>query len=175
MEMSVGTIVTIVLLMGVLVLGLFLIKGIFSSAKGAVDLTDQQLQSEISKLFSEEKELVIYPTSGFIEIKQEETDAVGIGIKNLARGTGESSTFSYEIIARDSSDCGIEEEELESFIVVGRTESDIPIGTGDIYVARARIRIPTGAPLCIASFRVDVFKNGEAYARDSFDIEIKAA
>ena len=52
MEMSVGTIVTIVLLVTLLILGVVLIKNIFSSAKGVVDLTDQQLRSEISKLFS---------------------------------------------------------------------------------------------------------------------------
>ena len=51
MEMSVGTIVTIVLLMSVLILGIFLIKNIFSSAKNAIDLTDEQLNAEINELF----------------------------------------------------------------------------------------------------------------------------
>ena len=48
MEMSVGTIVTIVLLMSVLILGIFLVQNIFKSAKGAVDLTDKQLKNEIN-------------------------------------------------------------------------------------------------------------------------------
>ena len=59
MEMSVGTIVTIVLLVSVLVLGVVLITQILASAKGAVDLTDQQLKGELEKLFSEEKRLAI--------------------------------------------------------------------------------------------------------------------
>ena len=59
--MSVGTIVTIVLLVTVLVLGLVLVRTIFASAKGAVDLTDQQLRNELSKLFGEERRVSIFP------------------------------------------------------------------------------------------------------------------
>ena len=83
MEMSVGTIVTIVLLVTLLILGVVLIKNIFTSAKGVVDLTDQQLRNEINKLFSEDSKISIYPGTRLVEIKQEATDGVGFGIKNL--------------------------------------------------------------------------------------------
>ncbi|GAJ19112.1 unnamed protein product, partial [marine sediment metagenome] len=86
MEMSVGTIVTIVLLMSVLILGIFLIQKIFSSAKGAIDLTDAQLEEQINTLFGDDAEVVIYPKSGLVEAKQGELEAVGIGIKNLLEG-----------------------------------------------------------------------------------------
>ena len=48
MEMSVGNIVTIVLLMTVLVLGIILVQRIFTSGVGVVDLTDEQLSGTIS-------------------------------------------------------------------------------------------------------------------------------
>src|SRR3989344_7228243 len=101
MEMSIGTIVTIVLLVSVLVLGLALVRNIFSSAKGVVDLTDQQLRGEIEKLFSEEKRLVIYPGTRLIEVEQGETGGVGIGIKNLLRGTTDANEFSYVVQVSD--------------------------------------------------------------------------
>ena len=52
MEMSVGTIVTIVLLMSVLVLGLYFVQKIFASGSNAIDSVDSQVQSEINRLFS---------------------------------------------------------------------------------------------------------------------------
>ena len=59
MEMSVGTIVTIVLLMSVLVLGIILIKNIFYGGIKIVDMTNEQLENEINKLFGEDKKLVL--------------------------------------------------------------------------------------------------------------------
>jgi hypothetical protein len=174
MEMSVGTIVTIVLLMAVLVLGIFLVQRIFKSATGAVDLTDEQLRSEIYKLFGEDKELVIYPSSGRVEIKQEETDGVGIGIKNLLTGVSGTQTFSYEVVVSDASDCVETESEIEEWFTVGRAESDIPIAVGDSAVQKVLFRIPSGTSLCTARFRVNVEVGGEAYKTDVFDITVKA-
>ncbi len=60
MEMSVGTIVTIVLLMSALVLGLVLTRNIFTSTTDNVDTIDDQLKDEIQNLFgSGGKKLVV--------------------------------------------------------------------------------------------------------------------
>ncbi len=60
MEMSVGTIVTIVLLMSVLVLGLVLIRTIFTSTSESVDQIDDQVKDEIQNLFgSSGKKLIV--------------------------------------------------------------------------------------------------------------------
>lgn len=175
MEMSVGTIVTIVLLMSVLVLGVFLVQNIFKSAKGAIDLTDDQLKNEIGKLFGEDKELVIYPSSRKVEIKQEENDGVGIGIKNLLQGVSGTQTFSYEVIVSDASDCTESEEEIEEWFTVGKAEDNIPIAVGKSAVQKVLFRIPSGTSLCTARFRVSVYKeDGEIYDTTTFDIIVKA-
>lgn len=71
MEMSVGTIVTIVLLMSVLVLGIFLIQKVFQSGTGAVDAIDKEVENQINKLFSEEgKPIAIFPSSREITIEK---------------------------------------------------------------------------------------------------------
>lgn len=60
MEMSVGTIVTIVLLMSALVLGLVLTRTIFSSTSESVDQIDDQVKGEIQNLFgSTGKKLIV--------------------------------------------------------------------------------------------------------------------
>jgi len=175
MEMSVGTIVTIVLLMSVLVLGVFLVQNIFKSAKGAIDLTDDQLKNEISKLFGEDKELVIYPSSRKVEIKQEENDGVGIGIKNLLQGVSGTQTFSYEVVVSDSSDCAESKEEIEGWFTVGRAEDNIPIAVGKSAVQKVLFRIPSGTSLCTARFRVSVYtEDGKIYDTTTFDIIVKS-
>ncbi len=175
MEMSMGTIVTIILLVSVLILGIFLVQRIFSSATGAVDLTDQQLKSEINKLFSEDKKLVIYPGTRLVEIGQEEVGGVGIGIKNLLQGADAGSkTFSYEVVVTDASKCAGGETAVANWIQTGRGESNIPIPIGDLSTQKVLFQIPSGTSLCIPRFRVNVFADGAAYATDFFDVQVTA-
>lgn len=177
MEMSVGTIVTIVLLVTVLILGIVLIKNIFSSAKGVIDLTDQQLRSEINKLFSEENKISIYPSTRYIEVKQSNTDGVGVGIKNLLTGASGDKKFGYVVAASDAeleTKCGITPEVAESWIVTGKAEEDIPIPSGDFSTQKVLFEIPVGAPLCTIRFRINVNADGDAYATDFFDMKIKS-
>jgi len=177
MEMSVGTIVTIVLLVTVLILGVVLIKNIFTSAKSVVDLTDQQLRNEINKLFSEESKISIYPSTRLVEMKQETTDGVGIGIKNLLTGASGDNKFFYNVVVSDSniqSKCGINAGVAEGWIVTGKSEKDIPIPSGDFSAQRVLFEVPVGAPLCTIRFRVNVEANGANYATDFFDLKVKA-
>lgn len=172
MEMSVGTIVTIVLLMAVLVLGLTLTRGIFKSAKGAIDLTDEQLKNEIGKAFgSEDEKIIIYPESRYLEIKQEERDAVGIGIRNLVEGSSGTDIFSY-VIKVEEDTCG--SADPLDWIELGKAGDDIPIQVGDFLSRKVSFRIPTGSPLCTIRFRVEVTNDDDTYATDYFDIVVKA-
>jgi hypothetical protein len=60
MEMTVGTIVTIVLLMSALVLGLILTRSIFKSSTENVQIIDDQVKGEINNLFADgDKKLVV--------------------------------------------------------------------------------------------------------------------
>ncbi|PIN91468.1 hypothetical protein COU57_00485 [Candidatus Pacearchaeota archaeon CG10_big_fil_rev_8_21_14_0_10_32_14] len=175
MEMSMGTIVTIVLLVSVLVLGLVLVRSIFSSAKGVVDLTDQQLRGEVEKLFSEEKKLVIYPGTRYVDIKQGKTDGVGIGIKNLNRGTTEEDKFSYTVEVSDPDlrrKCSVTEKDVEGWIVTGRQEINIPLPVGEFSSQKVLFEIPVGAPLCTFRMRVNVKDGTSSYATDFFDVKI---
>ena len=174
MEMSMGTIVTIILLVSVLILGIFLVQKIFSSATNAVDLTDQQLKGEINKLFSEDKKLVIYPGTRFIEAKQGENSGVGVGIKNLLKGDSSSKTFSYEVVVSDGSDCPGGETSVIKWITRGRIESDLPIPVGDLSSQKVVVNVPEGTALCSARFRINVFADGTAYATDFFDVQVTA-
>ena len=174
MEMSVGTIVTIVLLVTVLILGVVLVKNIFSSATSVVDLTDQQLKDEINKLFSEEERMGIYPGTREVKIKQESDDGIGFLIRNLKQGSAGEATFSYVVSASDVTNCGISKQVAESWITVGKQEDDIAIPTGGDTVRKIRFLIPLGSPLCTARFNIVVRSAGTLYESDFFDVIVKA-
>ena len=163
MEMSVGTIVTIVLLMSVLVLGIFLVQKIFFSATGAVDIIDQEIKSEISQLFSadESRRIVIYPSSRKITIKQGEQ---GSGFAFSIRNIGEAAAFSYRIKAHET-DCSISVSEADSFLTLGR-EGDINIPSRSIMgnPKLVTFKIPETAPPCTIEYFLDVDdETGEPY------------
>ena len=156
--MSVGTIVTIVLLMTVLVLGIYFIQKIFISANGALDLTDQQLQEELQSLYSGDQDsLAIFPQSRFLEIPPGEIEAIGIGIKNVERGGG-SASFSYDVEAAgedNQKNCGRTNEELDSYIRQGSSEEGIILSPGVDVGRKVRFEIPKGAPLdCLTQERI---------------------
>jgi len=177
MEMSVGTIVTIVLLMSVLVLGLFFVQKIFKSSNNALDLTDRQLQNQLNELFgnNDNSRIVIYPNSKELEIRSGEIGAVGLGVRNLA--TSESDTeFSFEVEPKDvSNDCSLTEEDLFDWQYLNEAGTlDIPIGL--IEFTRIQFKIPSGTPLCTGMFRVKVYdSDGNLYDSEDFNIKAEAA
>ncbi len=107
MEMSVGTIVTIVLLMSVLVLGIFLIKNIFESGANAIEGVDAQIQAEINKIFNSEegKSLVIYPNSRKIGIKRSD-DSKGFAFSIKNEDGLNPQVYTYNVSAYSTDNCG---------------------------------------------------------------------
>ena len=173
MEMSVGTIVTIVLLVSVLILGIFLVQKIFGSAKKVIDMTDAQVTSEINELFAEENKLVIYPQTRSIKIKQEEVEGVGLGIKNLLQGGTGEEIFSYEVVVGDASDCKETDEQVLSWIRTGKTIQNIRIPIGDLSIQRVTFRIPTGSSLCIPRYNINVYVDEQIYASEFFEVVVQ--
>jgi len=179
MEMSMGTIVTIVLLMSVLVLGLILIRSIFSSGINVVDATNDQLKDQVNKLFSAEKRLVVYPGTNEIKMKRGETSAIAIAVKNRIEGVTASQKFNYELLVDDSDvrrNCGITDREIHAWIR-GRTGSGISLPPGDeTTVEKILFDIPESAPLCSVKMRVTVDLVGStatSYAQENFFLTIK--
>lgn len=174
MELSVGTIVVFVLAMSVLVLGFFLVQQIFDVATGAVDLTDQQLKDEINKLFTDESRISIYPGTKMVEVRQGESDGVGIGIQNLQ---SERDEFGYDLSAIPGSDCPASfiEADALNLITLGRAESGVPLTTGDAFYTKVIFNPEIGDPLCTIRYRVYVTSSGGQEFNDFFDIKINAA
>lgn len=176
-ELSISTIVIVVLAMSMLILGLVLIKTIFSGSVSVAEMTNDQLKNQVSQLFGEDKKLVIYPDSRQIEVEQGQVNGFGIGIKNLKSGKAAGDMFSYEVIVSDPevrNKCGVSETEILSLITTGRTESNIPLASGESTTTKVLFDTQTGDPLCTVRFRINVKLNNENYASDIMDVTFKA-
>ena len=171
MEMSVGTIVTIVLLMSVLILGIFLIQKIFVTAKGAIDMTEQQLYDQINELFSsdEDQRVMIYPQTRSLTIKKKKSDAFGWSIYN---DHPDEESFSSQVsVAEIGTGCTMTETQAENLISIGQSRSDIRVASASRLTHPKKIifNIPDTAKVCQITYTLDVTdKEGLIY--DSVDL-----
>ncbi|NPE26997.1 hypothetical protein HNV12_03280 [Methanococcoides sp. SA1] len=176
MEMSIGTIVIIVLAMSMLILGMILIQNIFGGASDNILQMNDKVKGEINKLFVEDKRTVIYLPNQIAKIEQNEDWGVAFGITNLARGTAEAGRFHYEVTVSDPdvrTKCGVDERTIEGWMKTGRSD-DATIAPGQNYFGIVRFLIPENAPLCTVRFHLDVTMDNVAYATDFFDVEVLA-
>ena len=174
LELSVGTIVVIVIAMSMLILGLVLVRTIFTESVYNVKQLNDKVRGEIQKLFAEEGRSVVYLAEGKADVKQGEDMGIAFAFRNVERGTTSATTFNYEVTTADiASDCvGLTKTEAESWIKSRRTGSTtLPPGETAYFIVR--VVIPETAPLCIVPFDIEIKKaNGEVYANDFFDIVI---
>ncbi len=167
LEMSVGTIVTIVLLMSVLVLGLFFVQKIFSSGSNAIDSIDSQVQNQINQLFSKgNSEIAIYPNSREITLKKGDTPPKGFAFSVYNNNNEASSSFKYTIKADSIEGCGstMTKQIAESY-VLGKTGS-FKLGPSKAMDSARLVRfnVPESAPSCTIFYNVNVERNGGFYS-----------
>ncbi len=164
MEMSVGTIVTIVLLMSVLVLGIFLVQKIFKTGTSAIDSVDAQLTSEINKLFSEEgKNFVIYPSSQQITLKKgDDPKGFAFSVKNPFT---ETRKFDYIIESQDVTGCGsLTTEQASSWLRPSKGDLTIGAGSSPTLAEKVLFIVPATAPPCTITYRVTVEDDKKEFA-----------
>jgi len=176
--MTMGTLVTIVLLTVVLILGGYLISKIFTGATENIDSIDQSVKGEINKLFSEnsERKVVVYPATGIIRIqKGKDTSGFGLSIRNVKQT---EDTFSYKITAMEVS-CpdAFRLTDAEALIALGKERAgiSIPAGTPMEYPIFVRFAIPEDAPPCLIGYSIDVSDSKGTYSSTvGIDLEIKS-
>ena len=177
LEMSVGTIVTIVLLTLALILGVILTNTIFQGAKENINSIDQSVKSEINKLFAEDsaRQIVIYPPTQQVSIKQGTAGGFGFSIRNTETTDG---TFSYKVSTSEvGTGCRLTKAEADNIIILGKNEEGIKIPSGNSLdpPRLVRLNIQKSVPLCDVRYNIDVEKDGRAYISGaSVDVQIIA-
>jgi len=171
LEMSIGTIVVIVLAMTMLILGLVLVKSIFSGATYNVNVMDEKVRGEINKLFVENKKIVVYLSDNKADMKQGEDWGVAWAVKNL----GNSGTLSYDIKTEEiEQGCPLTKQQAEAWITLGGSGNNIAVGPGETVARVVRMNIPETAPLCLVRYSISTTIGGQSYAQEFFDVNVEA-
>ncbi|MFZ1970946.1 MAG: hypothetical protein WAU65_02075 [Candidatus Nanoarchaeia archaeon] len=149
-EMSMNTIVTIVLVVVTLVLALVLIRTIFTSSTSAVDQINTAIQDQINQLFTTENtNLAVYPASREITIGRGGTPAgFAFSVKNPETST--TATFTYNLTASDVHNCGTTFTAAQANAYLLGNSGTFTLGPGgslDLPIL-VKFDIPSTAPQC---------------------------
>jgi hypothetical protein len=182
MEMSVGTIVTIVLLMAVLVLGLTLTRVIFRGATDSVTDLNSGVKKQINNLFGEENKNLV------ISLGSQKTASVKQGTANFGIPMGfapdnpqawgnakNGCTYSVDIVDQPNYCINKGWNNIERDVVTGISKVQFDeLQDGNGY-ALIKINVPDSIPPCLQRFTVLV-GCGPSYAAETtktyFDIEV---
>lgn len=177
LELSIGTIVIIVLAMSMLILGLVLVRNIFGGATEASDLINENVKAEINKLFNDEgRKTAVYLPDNLATVKKEQLYSIGFAIKNTERGTSDAGSFTYVVQATEvEQGCRLTLQQADTYIRQGRAGGPIRILPGDEPEERTiQFRADANAPLCLITYDIVVKKDGQDYDTNYFTVQIGA-
>jgi len=176
-ELSVSTIVIIVLAMTMLILGLVLVRTIFQSTTSSITSIDDKVKAQINKLFAEDNlvKIAVYPSSRLIKLNQGSSDeGFAFSIRNLDTIAG---NFKWIVEINDddlTKKCNINAKTAEDWIQAGRSGT-ISLAGGNIDSAGQLVlfTLPSDAPTCTMSFAVKVTKDNAPYTQIGVILSIK--
>ncbi|MBS3080009.1 hypothetical protein J4221_00905 [Candidatus Pacearchaeota archaeon] len=176
LELSIGTVVILVLAMSMLILGLILIRSIFQGAQGTIDITDEKVKAEINKLFVEDQRAVIHLPNRLARIKQGNVGDVAFAIQNNIQ----TQKFRWQVVVDDENlrkKCGVTERQAEEWMTTG-SSGNAEIPSGQKYYDVIRFNILEGAvddvSQCIVRYKLSIKKeDGSAYETIPFDVDVE--
>jgi hypothetical protein len=174
-ELSMATIVVLVIAMSMLILGLVLVRTIFSGAKYNVEQMNKKVEAEIGKLFAEDKPVILYLPNNLAEMQQGKVFNLAFGIKNFEK----TQKLKWTTEVQDDNiakKCGIKETDAQKWISTGGS-GNADIKSGQSYYDTILFNIPAGevsdVSTCIVKFRL-VVKNedGSPYTTAPFNVQV---
>jgi hypothetical protein len=183
LELSIGTIVIIVIGMSMLILGLVLVRTIFTGSTQSVESINEGVMKEITNLFkNEDGNLIIkLGTSNKATIKPG-TDSFGVafGVRDPdGNNIGDRSDINYKIDLSEDSDNNCirklgDRKAKELFITKLEAWHDIDSHDGSTGASVILMKVPKGTSQCSQKVNVDVRLKGstENFAADFFILEV---
>lgn len=166
-EMSMTTVVVIVLAMTMLILGLTLVRTIFSGAQYNVKSINDKVRGEINKLFvDEEQRSAIYLPSNTATVKQGESFGLAFAIRNV----GAEGAFTYAT-KKVSTNC-VRDDPMKWFDLPPATSTAVRIGDGGVDSPMLSLKPSSTSELCKTEFIIEIKKDGAIYDTPHFWIEI---
>ena len=183
MELSMSTIVILVLAMTMLVLGLVLIRSIFRGATESINELNEKVMGEITRLLVDDSNKLVV-NLGADRIARIKADTQNFGISFGAKTIDGSAV----IAGRMKYKLSLDESSRDNCISnLGRkTTEDLFKQTmganiefdrfeGDTAYAIIQLDIPEATPLCSQKVYIDVTDNNQPVGRETFIIQIERA
>lgn len=167
LQLSISTIVIVILAVTMLVLGLVFVKKSMCSAIDGVNQINDLVRDQIADLYTDQNQKVAVKESSN-DIRRGITYGVAFSVKNLNE---ENDRFDYDVKVIDTGSCDIRESVAESYMVLGKS-GRLNIQRGQDTANIIRFDIPSDAPLCKLRYQVDVKNDGEIYDTTFFDVNI---
>ena len=165
-ELSMTTVVVIVLAMTMLILGLILIRNIFQGATSNVKSINDKVREQRNSLFLEnnDQKIVVYLPDGLASVKQGDTFAVEFAVRNI---DAVARKFDYTVTAEAGGNCPASTNP-QNWIILGQKGTK-DVQSGDVINEKIRLQPALSTPLCTARFKISV----KDYADESFDVKIE--
>jgi hypothetical protein len=184
LELSIGTIVIVVIGMSMLILGLVLVRTIFTGSTDSIDLINDRVKEQISGLFSDDgTDVVVKLGEGqTAKIKPDDSIKVAIGARTPdGSNVGSRNRLQYKLTIESpsGSNCasllgGIARVE-RLFTTQLNTFNAFDQFDGSTAFALVEIRVPKGTVTCSQKVFVDVRDTeggGDIFGGNFFIVEI---
>lgn len=162
-ELSMTTIIVIVLGVTLLILGLAFVRSIFQKTTGLADEAFSSAEKEIQQRMGASDEIYV---SGGLRWETEPGKPLArlIGIQNFDENLDSSATFKVEITPTDN------KGKVEWFTI----SQPGPVSVGERTTVPVEVRLPSGLPPGSSySFIITVTKNNQEYASQSIIVAVK--
>ncbi len=172
MQMSMGTIVTIVLLMSVLIMGLMLTRNIMCSGIVLTDQINEKMTNQVQDLFSETQSGVKCMGAGSDEIKIADG-----GSRRIWCIVNTNNRATYELSVREGSiktnSETVTPEDIEEWIAFGKSSGETVVDVGGKTITVTTLDIPEEVDTTTVQMKIDVKKEGDLVdtATSQFTIE----
>jgi hypothetical protein len=179
MELSISTIVIIVLAMSMLIFGLMLVRTVFEGGDEAITSINRAVVAETEKIFGDSNaKIAIVPTTRKVTLKQGSLGGgFSLSIKNIEN---REKTFSYEVFVDESFDsetrcAGFSKQEINDWLDLNSGSFSLGRGQKLDQPELISFTLPSDAPLCSIPFRIRVSSEGSSYATSSVSLIVEAA
>ncbi|MCS7134619.1 MAG: hypothetical protein NZ889_02060 [Candidatus Pacearchaeota archaeon] len=172
-EMSISTIVIIVIAVVLLVLGLVFVRQIFGVGTRSVSQIDLQVRNQLQKMLGDEgKDITIY--SKEVKVKPGTEFTTAFAARNP--GGGSVTNLKYKVkLTRGNNDCVDKNGNIgDWFVIPARLETPQPFDSYDPDIAYGDIvlNIPKNAVLCSQRISVVLVHNNIEIAADAFTLHV---
>jgi hypothetical protein len=176
-ELSIGTIVIVVLAMSMLILGIILVRNIFSGTTEAVDSINKGVINEINNMFTKsDAKLGIAPSTRSITLVQgDQAKGFAFSVRNNDLAT---QRFTWAVNLDEDynirTKCpGLTARDANSWLIIGEGSFSLAGGAKMENPELVKFTVPEAAPPCVLPYKIEIKVGSTLYVSDKVYVTIQ--